>query len=71
MQKYYASLFVSASLLGSAAANAAMPAAITTAATDITTNVQGMFDLFLPVVALSVGLGIVVSLFKKYGKKAI
>ena len=48
-----------------------LPTVITTAAGDITTYVQSMFDLFLPVVALGVGLGVVVALFKKYGKKAV
>lgn len=49
---------------------AALPLVITTAATTVQTNMQDMFDLFLPVIVLGVVLGVLVGLLRKYGKTA-
>lgn len=53
----------------STAAMADLPAAVATTFTGVSANIQAMFDLAFPVVALGVGLFIVIKLFKRFGSK--
>lgn len=53
----------------SSAANAALPQSVTDGITTISTNVQAIFDAVIPVVALSLGLMILIKLFKRFGNK--
>lgn len=60
-------------LLGLAApeaAHAALPAAVTSTFTDISTNATAMFDLAFPIVAALVGSFVLIKLFKKFANKA-
>ena len=50
-------------------ASAALPAGVATTITGIQTDGQAMFDMIFPVVALFVGLGIVIKLFKRFTSK--
>lgn len=50
-------------------AQAALPASVGTTVTAIQTDGQAIFDLVFPVVGVFVGLGIVISLFKRFTKK--
>ena len=50
-------------------ANAALPLGVSTAFTDISTNLQDVFDLALPVVILGVVLTLILKLIKKFANK--
>ncbi len=50
-------------------ASAALPALVGTTLTGISDNVQAIFDLAFPVVALGLGLVVVIKLFKRFGNK--
>ncbi|MFA6203047.1 MAG: major coat protein [Gallionella sp.] len=56
-------------LTASASAFAALPASVGTTVTAIQADGQAIFDLIFPVVAAFVGLGVVVTLFKRFTKK--
>lgn len=59
----------SALMVGSVAAHAALPAVVGTTITGIQTDGQAIFDLVFPVVGVFVGLGIVITLFKRFSNK--
>lgn len=64
--------YVAAGTLGVVASSfAALPAVITGAATTIQTNLQDMFDLFLPVIVLGVVLSLLPRLMKRYSKASV
>lgn len=48
---------------------AALPLAVATGFTEISTNLQGVFDLALPVVILGVVLTLVLKLLKRFSNK--
>lgn len=54
-------------LIGEAAA--ALPASVGTTITGIQADGQAIFDLVFPVVGLFLGLSIIITLFKRFGKK--
>jgi hypothetical protein len=58
-------------LAGSVAAHAALPAAATTALTDLTGNVTDILAAIWPIVALSVGGFALIKLFKKGAARAV
>jgi NADH:ubiquinone oxidoreductase subunit K len=53
----------------STSAFAVLPASVGTSITGIQTDGQTIFDLVFPVVAVFVGLGIVIALFKRFTSK--
>lgn len=53
----------------SSSAFAIVPPAVATSITGIQTDGQAIFDLVFPVIAVFVGLGVVVTLFKRFTKK--
>lgn len=55
--------------VGAGLANAALPAGVATGFTTITTNLQDVFDLALPVVILGVVLTLIMKLIKKFAGK--
>lgn len=69
MKNYLVVLFASALSLFGISAFAALPAGVATGFTDIQTNMQGVFDLALPVVILGVVLMLVIKLMKKFANK--
>lgn len=50
-------------------ASAALPAAVATTFTEISTNINSIFELAFPIVALGLGLTVVIKLFKRFGNK--
>jgi len=50
-------------------AQAALPAGVGTTFTEISANIQAIFDLAFPIVALGLGLTVVIKLFKRFGNK--
>lgn len=50
-------------------ASAALPVLVGTTITGIQDNVQAVFDLAFPVVALGLGLAVVIKLFKRFANK--
>ena len=50
-------------------AQAALPAAVATTFTEISDNINSIFGLAFPVVALGLGLSVVITLFKRFGRK--
>lgn len=56
-------------LAASVAAHAALPASVGTTVTAIQTDGQAIFDLVFPVVGVFVGLGLVITLFKRFSRK--
>ena len=58
-----------ASMVLVGAANAALPAAVGTTITGIQTDGQALFDLVFPVIGVFLGLGIIITLFKRFSKK--
>lgn len=50
-------------------AYAVLPAAIATTVSGIQADGQATFDLVFPVIAVFVGLGVIVTLFKRFTKK--
>lgn len=59
------------SLLGVASVNAyaVLPTSVAASVTGIQSDGQAIFDLVFPVVAAFVGLGVVISLFKRFANK--
>ena len=53
----------------STSAYAVLPASVGTSITGIQTDGQAIFDLIFPVVAVFVGLGVVITLFKRFTSK--
>ena len=50
-------------------AHAALPASVATTFTEIESNINSIFGLAFPVVALGLGLTVVIKLFKRFGNK--
>ena len=50
-------------------AQAALPASVGTTFTEISDNINAIFGLAFPVVALGLGLTVVIKLFKRFGNK--
>ena len=50
-------------------AHAALPASVATTFTEISDNINSIFGLAFPVVALGLGLTVVIKLFKRFGNK--
>lgn len=50
-------------------ARAELPTSVGTTFTEIGANIQAIFDLAFPLVALGLGLVIVIKLFKRFGNK--
>lgn len=48
---------------------AALPASVGTTVTAIQADGQAIFDLIFPVVGVFLGLGLVITLFKRFAKK--
>jgi len=71
MSKFTIALVGSLGLVAASisSAFAALPAAVGTAVTAMQTDGQGIFDLVFPVVAVLVGLGVVIKLFKRFSNK--
>jgi len=55
--------------LASINAYAALPAAVGTTVTAIQADGQSIFDLVFPVIGAFVGLGVVITMFKRFTKK--
>jgi len=50
-------------------AYAALPASVATTVTGIQTDMEDLFDIVFPVVAIALGLVVVIKLFKRFGNK--
>lgn len=68
MKKVIGFLMVALSMMA-ATAHAALPAGVATTVTAVQTDGQAIFDLVFPVIAAFVGLGVVISLFKRWIRK--
>ncbi len=69
LKKVVAAVLVVGAVLISAAAEAALPASVGTTVTAIQADGQAIFDLIFPVVGVFIGLGVVITLFKRFAKK--
>jgi len=68
LHTFLLSLAVSLMTFGMAA-QAALPAGVATTITGISDDMQDLFDLVFPVVAIALGLTVVIKLFKRFGNK--
>lgn len=50
-------------------AQAALPTSVATTFTEMSDNINDIFDLAFPIVALGLGLTVVIKLFKRFGNK--
>ncbi len=69
ISKKISGLLFSATAVISTSAFAALPASVMPSIAAIQTDGQAIFDLVFPVVAVFVGLGIVIALFKRFTSK--
>ena len=63
-------LVASTLALFATASQAALPAGVSTTIATISADMQSIFDLIFPVIALGVGLVIVIKMFKRFTSKA-
>lgn len=68
LKHYIYSLLVALTMLATSA-HAVLPAAVGTTFAGITDDINALFGLTFPVVALGLGLMIVIRLFKRFGNK--
>ena len=63
-------LIASGLTLVATASQAALPAGVSSTVTAMSADMQSIFDLVFPVIALGVGLVVVIKLFKRFTSKA-